>query len=210
MVSLESPVIGKTYIDLNAASLASYRGHVMAGNADFPGNACDDALFCEYAGIMREGNLTYAGLLAFGDFPLIHRYVGNFWIQYAETDSSGRTFRLGSHKNIWDSYMSIMGRLSIHPEWGLPMRWAFLRREVVRALSSTDYFSPMHPVFRVDDRYLVIRYPGCWSADFSRWSAVDTFFLHCGLSGNMGAGRDIFHLVRETNPLFTKITISLP
>lgn len=75
----EKTVPGMSISDLNAATLASYRRSVQVFNPEFRANKYDDAQFCEYTGITRNGALTYAGLLMFGQNDAVRKHVNGLY-----------------------------------------------------------------------------------------------------------------------------------
>ena len=62
----EEKVPGTGFNDLNMMSLETYRNHVRYYNPSFPFKDLPDVRFCEQTGIIKGGELSYAGLLMLG------------------------------------------------------------------------------------------------------------------------------------------------
>lgn len=215
----EKTIEGLTIAALNAASFASYRRYIKMFNPEFRANKFDDEEFCEYTGITRGGELTYAGLLMFGKNEVVRTYANNFWIDYIEipgnsySDAAVRfSYRLPELDNIWDSYEAIFQRLRLHvdaapfsprPDGFAPndeSQLYALREGLVNMCSHADYFSPMHPTVRVFDNRIGFQNPGKIVVDLAhlrdryqsapRNPSILKLFRYTKISDNAGYGMD--------------------
>ena len=215
----EKTIPGMTISDLNATTLASYRRSVQVFNPEFRANKYDDEKFCEYTGITRDGVLTYAGLLMFGQNDAVRKRVNNFWVDYIEipgtsySDAAVRfSYRLPELDNIWESYEAILQRLRLHvdaaPFNPLPNGFApedesqlyAIREGLVNLCCHADYFSPMHPTVRVFDNRIIFQNPGKIAVDMShlkdryqsapRNPSILKLFRYTKASDNAGYGMD--------------------
>lgn len=175
----EKTIEGTSYDDLNAASLASYRRRLKDVNPSFFANDYDDERFCKATNIIKDGMLTYAGLLMFGSFEQLRVHCGNFWVDYLEIpgisydDAVVRfSYRLPEQDNLWESYRALIQRLRLHvdaapftpgPDGFAPedeSQLYALREGLVNLESHSDFFSPMHPTIRVFDNRIEFQNPG--------------------------------------------------
>ena len=215
----EKTIAGRSLTDLNAASFAAYRRSVQTFNPGFRANRYDDEDFCEYTGITRDGLLTYAGLLMFGQNDVVRKYVNNFWVDYLEIPGTSYSnaavrfsYRLPELDNIWESYEAIFQRLRLHvdaaPFTPLPDGHApedesqlfALREGLVNMCSHADFFSPMHPTVRVFDNRFMFQNPGMIVVDMNhlrdryqsapRNPSILKLFRFTKISDNAGYGMD--------------------
>ena len=215
----EKTIEGRTMEDLNAASFASYRQYIRTFNPSFRANKYSDEDFCEYTGITKDGVLTYAGLLMFGDNDVVRKYVNNFWVDYIEipgtsySDAAVRfSYRMPELDNIWECYEAIIQRLRLHvdaapfspqPDGFAPddeSQLYALREGLVNMCSHADYFSPMHPTVRVFDNRIIFQNPGMIAVDMKhlrdryqsapRNPSILKLFRYTKISDNAGYGMD--------------------
>ena len=215
----EKVIDGRSIADLNASSLASYRRYIQVYNESFRANRYTDEDFCEYTGITKDGVLTYAGLLMFGQNDVVRKYVNNFWLDYIEipgtsySDAAVRfSYRMPELDNIWESYEAIIQRLRLHvdaapfsprPDGIAPddeSQLYALREGLVNMCSHADYFSPMHPTIRVFDNRIIFQNPGKIVVDMNhlrdryqsapRNPTILKLFRYTKISDNAGYGMD--------------------
>ena len=111
-------VDGLDFRDLNAGSLMTYRNRVKNQNPQLPYNDLSDEDFCEKLGIIKNGILTYGGLLTLGKEDSIRKIFSSFWIDYLEipgvsySNAQTRyTFRIQEQENLWEYYNVLIQRL---------------------------------------------------------------------------------------------------
>lgn len=174
----EKSAKGTSVNDLNMDSFRSYRRHLEAFNPALTYNKLDDDIFFEKLRITKEGQLTYAGLLMFGNETGIIKHFSDFRIDYFEipgtsySDARARyTFRLPEMENIWEYYLALFQRLRIYADSVFKMgemgfakdetpQLDALREALVNMLMHADYFSPMKSRIRVFDDRIEFENPG--------------------------------------------------
>lgn len=215
----EKRIEDSTMVDLNAASFSAYRRYIQTFNPSFRANKYTDEDFCEYTGITKDGALTYAGLLMFGQNDVVRKYINNFWIDYIEIpgnsyhDAAVRfSYRLPEMDNIWEAYEAIIQRLRLHvdaapfsprPDGFAPedeSQLYSLREGLVNMCSHADFFSPMHPTVRVFDNRIIFQNPGMIIVDMNhlrdryqsapRNPTILKLFRYSKISDNAGYGMD--------------------
>ena len=179
----------------------------------------DKADFRDVLTDFKDGVLTYAGLLMFGDNDVVRKYVNNFWVDYIEipgisySDAAVRfSYRLPELDNIWECYEAIIQRLRLHvdaapfspqPDGFAPddeSQLYALREGLVNMCSHADYFSPMHPTIRVFDNRIIFQNPGKIAVDMKhlrdryqsapRNPSILKLFRYTKISDNAGYGMD--------------------
>ena len=174
----EQLVVGTTLKDLDSVSLETFRNQIRNFNPEFPYNKLPNDEFCEKVGIVKEGVLTYGGLLMLGKRDSVQKHVSNFWIDHIEVpgtnfrDAGVRyTYRMPEQANRWESYQIILQRLRIYCDapyvaqsdgHGIQDETQLyaLREGLTNLCAHCDYFSPMHPVIRVFTDRIEMQNPG--------------------------------------------------
>ena len=214
----ELSVEGTSLADLSPQSISTYRRRIVMVNEEFAYNNLNDEDFCTKIGVLRNGNLTYGGLLMLGRLDSIHRYVSNFWIDYLEipgtsySDATERyTYRMVEQENIWEYYQTLIQRLRLYtdnpfttgPDGFSPddnSQLYCIREGLVNMLAHADYFSPMHSTIRVFADRIEFMNPGRFIMDLQllrqtnssapRNPNIIKFFRYAKLSENVGYGID--------------------
>lgn len=217
-VKSEICVDGTGFVDVNAMSLQTYRRRVKEYNEDFKYNDLGDEDFCEKIGILRNGNLTYGGMLMFGKGDVIKRYVPNFWIDYIEIPGTSYSnaecrynYRMPEQENLWEYFKVLFQRLKLYvdnpfmagPDGFSPednSQLYCLREGLVNLLAHADYFSTIHSVIRVFDDRIEFQNPGRFAIsilDSSRLVKsvprnpnIISFFRYARQGENAGYGID--------------------
>jgi len=214
----EEKVSGTGFNDLNMMSLETYRNHVRYYNPSFPFKDLSDVRFCEQTGIIKGGELTYAGLLMLGKREAVLQHVSNFWVDYIEvpgpsySEASTRySFRMQEQDNIWESYQAIVQRLRLYANNPFTTTSSMaapedeselyaLREGLINFLAHADYFSAMHPTIRVYSNRIEFQNPGRFMVDMEhlrdriqsnpRNPGIIKLFRYAKLGENAGYGID--------------------
>jgi predicted HTH transcriptional regulator len=141
-------------------------------------NKLNDEAFNSKLHIVKNGKLTYGGLLFLGKNEEICNYIDDFRVDYLEIpgtsyrDAATRyTFRIQEQENLWEYYFALFQRLTLYAnnpltigEMGIghedTKEMDALREALVNMLIHTDYFSPMKPRIRVFTNRIVFENPG--------------------------------------------------
>jgi len=128
--------------------------------------------------IVKDGKLTYGGLLFLGKNEEINYHFSDFRVDYLEipatnyADAEPRyTYRIEEQENLWEYYFVLFQRLKIYAnnpltigEMGIghedTKELYALREALVNLLIHTDYFSPMKPRIRVFTNRIEFENPG--------------------------------------------------
>ncbi len=214
----EEKVPGTGFNDLNMMSLETYRNHVRYYNPSFPFKDLPDVRFCEQTGIIKGGELSYAGLLMLGKREAVLQHVSNFWVDYIEvpgpsySEASTRySFRMQEQDNIWESYQAIVQRLRLYANNPFTTTSSMaapedeselyaLREGLINFLAHADYFSAMHPTIRVYSNRIEFQNPGRFMVDMEhlrdriqsnpRNPGIIKLFRYAKLGENAGYGID--------------------
>ncbi len=214
----EQTVEGTSMDDLDLNSLKTYRDYVKTFNPTFLYNSLSDKDFCTKTNILRDGRLTYGGILMFGKYDNLRAVMNNFWIDYIEipansySEASVRySYRMPEQANIWESYNVIAQRLRVHvdaplkmgPSWFAPedeSLYNAVREGFINMIAHADYFSPMHPTIRKYDNRIEFQNPGRFIFDLKdlktqmhsmpRNPNIIKFFRYAKLAENGGYGID--------------------
>lgn len=214
----EEKVPGTGFNDLNMMSLETYRNHVRYYNPSFPFKDLPDVRFCEQTGIIKGGELSYAGLLMLGKREAVLQHVSNFWVDYIEvpgpsySEASTRySFRMQEQDNIWESYQAIVQRLRLYANNPFTTTFSMaapedeselyaLREGLINFLAHADYFSAMHPTIRVYSNRIEFQNPGRFMVDMEhlrdriqsnpRNPGIIKLFRYAKLGENAGYGID--------------------
>jgi ATP-dependent DNA helicase RecG len=174
----DKPVTETSAKSLNKNSFKSFRNYLKRMLPSFKYNLLDDKSFCQKLQIMKNGKLTYGGLLFLGKNDEIQDKFPDFRIDYLEipgtTYSNAElryTFRLQEQENLWEYYFALFQRLQIYAdnpisigEMGIGIednkQMDALREALVNMLIHSDYFSPMKSRIRVFTDRIEFENPG--------------------------------------------------
>ena len=176
----DKTVDGTSMDSLSKASYLNFRDYLRRMNPELTYNKLDDASFNEKLQIVRDGKLTYGGLLFLGDNVSIQHNFPDFRIDYLEipgfsyADAKPRyTFRIPEQENIWEYYFVLIQRLRIYADNPFHMgnmgiayedspQLDALREALVNLLMHSDFFSPMKPRIRVFFNRIEFENPGAF------------------------------------------------
>ena len=164
----EIPIPGTSIKMLNHNSLHSYRNHLKSYNILSAYEELNDVDFCKHLLICNnEMELTYSGLLMFGQRKEILRFVPTFCMDYVEipgktvADATTRyTYRIPEQENLWDTYQVVIRRLLTLVDKPFKLnklgvaeddnrQFEILREAWVNMLMHTDHFSPLRSCIHV-------------------------------------------------------------
>ena len=172
------PVEGTSVDSFNKSSYKSYRDYLRRMVPKLSYNALDDETFNQRLQLVKDGKLTYGGLLFLGDNMEIQDRFPDFRVDYLEipalsyADAEPRyTFRVQEQENLWEYYFVLFQRLQIYADNPLHIgdmgigyegnnQSDALREGLVNLLTHTDYFSPMKPRIRVFTNRIEFENPG--------------------------------------------------
>jgi predicted HTH transcriptional regulator len=130
-------------------------------------NKMDNETFNRKLHIVKNGKLTYGGLLFLGKNEEINDHIDDFRIDYLEIPGTSYanaepryTYRIAEQENLWEYYFVLFQRLQVYAnnpltigEMGIghedTKEIDALREALVNLLIHTDYFSPMRPRIRI-------------------------------------------------------------
>ena len=153
---------------INIESLHGYRNYLEVYNPLYANQGLNDEDFCKRLSICnKDGELTYAGLLMFGNGTEVLRYIPTFCMDYVEipgksvlSSSARYSYRIPEQENLWESYQVIirrlltlvdrpfkMNRLGVAEDDG--SQFEVMREALVNMLMHTDHFSPLRSCIHV-------------------------------------------------------------
>jgi len=174
----EKTVEGTSVESLNRSSYNRFRDYLKWRNPDLRYNQMNDDEFNRRLKIVKDGKLTYGGLLFLGKNEEITDTFSDFRVDYLEipatnyADAEPRyTFRIDEQENLWEYYFVLFQRLRIYADNPLTIgemgighedtkQADALREALVNLLIHTDYFSPMKPRIRVFTNRIEFENPG--------------------------------------------------
>ncbi|MDR2890576.1 MAG: putative DNA binding domain-containing protein [Alistipes sp.] len=174
----EKPVEGTSINSFSKSSYKNFRDYLKRMVPELPYNTLEDDEFNRKLQLVRDGKLTYGGLLFLGDNTEILNHVSDFRVDYLEipatsyADAEPRyTFRIQEQENIWEYYFALFQRLRIYADNPLYIgelgggyedgkQLDALREALVNLLIHSDYFSPMKPRIRVFTNRIEFENPG--------------------------------------------------
>ena len=174
----EKPVEGTSVNSFNKASYRSFRDYLERMVPDLPYNTLKDDEFNQKLQLVKDGKLTYGGLLFLGDNLEILNNISGFRVDYLEipatsyADAEPRyTFRIQEQENLWEYYFVLFQRLRIYADNPLYIgdmgigredtkKLDALREGLINMLIHCDYFSPMKPRIRVFTNRIEFENPG--------------------------------------------------
>ena len=167
---------------LNVSSIKRYRNFLQVVNPSHQYNLFSDEDFLQKLQVLKDGKITIAGLLFFGNVDSIEEVITDFRIDYLEIPgtsletassrySSRYSFRLDQQENIFEYYFAIYPRLL--QQINIPFKMTVegmatedqphvqaLREAFVNMLMHTDYFSTSKPRIRAFSNHLEFYNPG--------------------------------------------------
>jgi ATP-dependent DNA helicase RecG len=177
-VMSERPVEGTSENSFNKSSYSNFRDYLERMVPESPYNKLKDNEFNEKLQLVKDGKLTYGGLLFLGNNTEILNHVSDFRVDYLEipatsyADAEPRyTFRIQEQENIWEYYFVLLQRLRIYADNPLYIgdmgggyedtkQLDALREALINMLIHCDYFSPMKPRIRVFTNRIEFENPG--------------------------------------------------
>ncbi len=174
----EKPVEGTSINSFSKSSYKGFRDYLKRMVPELSYNTLGDDEFNQKLQLVRDGKLTYGGLLFLGDNTEILNHVSDFRVDYLEipatsyADAEPRyTFRIQEQENIWEYYFALFQRLRIYADNPLHIgemgggyedskQSGALREALVNLLIHSDWFSPMKPRIRVFTNRIEFENPG--------------------------------------------------
>jgi ATP-dependent DNA helicase RecG len=174
----EKIVEGTSVESLNRSSYNRFREYLKWRNPDLRYNQMSDDEFNRRLKIVKDGKLTYGGLLFLGKNEEITDTFSDFRIDYFEipgtnySDAAVRyTYRIDEQENLWEYYFVLFQRLKNYAnnpltigEMGIghedTKEIDALREALVNLLIHSDYFSIMKPRIRVFTNRIEFENPG--------------------------------------------------
>ena len=171
-------VEGTTIESINKESYDRFRGYLNRMVPELHYNKLKNEEFNNKLLIVKDGKLTYGGLLFLGKNEEINYHFSDFRVDYLEipatnyADAEPRyTYRIEEQENLWEYYFVLFQRLKIYAnnpltigEMGIghedTKELYALREALVNLLIHTDYFSPMKPRIRVFTNRIEFENPG--------------------------------------------------
>ncbi len=152
--------------DLDKTTIEQYRNFFVQINPTHRYNVLKDKEFLEKLGIIKEGRVTFAGLLLFGTEDVIAEAIPTYRLEYLEIsgisyeDAPTRyDYRISSEKNLFLTFFDVYERLIKKIEIPFlvkqgvrkddPPHLQALREALVNLIINTDYFSRTNPRIRV-------------------------------------------------------------
>jgi len=217
-VRSEIPVEGTSINNLHKPSIETFRNRVRTQNPQLPYNDLNDDDFLEKLGVLKNGLVTYGGLLVLGNEDTIRYNFTDFWVDYLEIPAKTQgeaepryTFRIQEQENLWEYYNVLIQRLRNYADNPFRMgdngfayedntQFEALREGLVNMLMHADYFSIMHSTIRVFTNRIVFQNAGRFGIDIKepakvaiskpRNPVIARFFRWAKLAENAGFGFD--------------------
>ena len=201
--------------DLDEETIKQYRGFFFTANPTHRYNALKDAEFLEKLGILKEGKVTYGGLLVFGREDTLIGELSNYRVEYLEIEGvsyeeapARYNYRISSEKNLFLTFFEIYERLTKRIEVPFsikqgvrdddPPHLQAIREALVNLIIHTDYFSKSNARIRIFSDRFEFYNPGALpkkielilKEDFSlpRNPIIAKIFRFLKLSENIGSG----------------------
>jgi ATP-dependent DNA helicase RecG len=171
-------VEGTSVASFSKASYRGFRDYLKRMVPELSYNTLDDDTFNQKLQLVKDGKLTYGGLLFLGDNVEIQDRFPDFRVDYLEipglsyAEAEPRyTFRIQEQENLWEYYFVLFQRLRIYADNPLHIgnmgigrednkQMDALREGLINLLSHTDFFSPMKPRIRVFTNRIEFENPG--------------------------------------------------
>ncbi|MDR0646753.1 MAG: putative DNA binding domain-containing protein [Elusimicrobiota bacterium] len=169
---------GTSLKSINKESYHNFRDYLKRMVPELKYNKLDDASFNQKLQIIKNGKLTYGGLLFIGKNAAIQNHFPDFRIDYLEIPGTSYensepryTFRIQEQENIWEYYFILFQRLRNYADNPLRIgdmgagiedtkQLDALREALINMLIHCDYFSPMKPRIRVFTNRIEFENPG--------------------------------------------------
>lgn len=152
--------------DLDKNTIQKFRNYFNTVNPGHRYNGLSNEEFLDRLGVLKDGKVTYGGLLVFGSEEALSEELVNYRIEYLEIqgtsyeDAPSRySFRISSDKNLFETFFEIYERLSRKVEvpfsiaGGIrnddPVHLQAIREALINLLIHTDYFSNGNARIRV-------------------------------------------------------------
>jgi ATP-dependent DNA helicase RecG len=201
--------------DLNRETINQYRNFFVQINPTHRYLALSDKEFLEKLEVIKDGKVTFGGLLIFGDEDSLADLIPNYRMEYLEIagksyeDAPTRyNYRISSEKNLFLTFFDIYERLikQIDIPYSVkrwvrdddPSHLQALREALVNLIIHTDYFSRSNPRIRVFSDRIEFYNPGALpkkielilKEDFSlpRNPILAKIFRYIKFSDNIGSG----------------------
>jgi ATP-dependent DNA helicase RecG len=177
--TMSEKTVERTSVDsINKASYKRFRDYLKGFNPSLRYNLLDDNEFNRRLKIVKDGKLTYGGLLFLGKNEEISDHFSDFRVDYLEIPATNYanaepryTFRIEEQENLWEYYFVLFQRLRIYADNPLTIgemgigredtkQAEALREALVNLLIHSDYFSPMKPRIRVFTNRIEFENPG--------------------------------------------------
>lgn len=152
--------------DLDKDTINQYRNFFVQVNPTHRYNTLKDKEFLEKLGVIKEGKITFAGLLLFGTEDVIVEAIPTYRLEYLEISGTSYEdaptryeYRISSEKNLFLTFFDVYERLikKIEIPFSIkqgvrdddPPHLQALREALVNLMINTDYFSKTNPRIRV-------------------------------------------------------------
>jgi len=186
------PIGGVSSKALNSSSVQRYREYMTRLNPSHKYNNLTTEEFLQKLRVISNGDVTYSGLLFFGNNDDIQTTFPDFRIDYFEIPGTSLSktgtrhlFRMDEQENLWEYYFTIFERLRKYLD--IPFEavtaggFAFedypqleaVREALVNMLMHTDYFSSAKPRIRVFDDRMEFWNPGALPKPIDQIMAED-------------------------------------
>jgi len=201
--------------DLDIETIKQYRNFFVQVNPAHRYNGLDDKEFLNKLGVMKDGKVSYGGLLVFGKEDKIGEEISNYRVEYLEIEGTSYedaparySYRLSSEKNLIMTFFDIYERLikKIEVPFSIkqgvrdddPPQVQAMREALVNLIIHTDYFSKANARIRVFTDRFEFYNPGALpkkielilKEDFSlpRNPIIAKIFRFIRFSENIGSG----------------------
>lgn len=211
----DNEITDLTVADLDSETVKQYRNLFLQVNPNHRYLVLSDEDFLEKLLVIKEGKITYGGLIVFGREDAIQRKMPNFRAEYLEItgtsyeDAPARyDFRISSEGNLFQTFFLFYERLLKKIETPFSVRQGIrnddpphlqaLREALVNLIIHTDYFSKSNPRIRVFSDRFEFYNPGALpkkielilKEDFSlpRNPIIAKIFRYVNFAENIGSG----------------------
>ncbi len=151
---------------LDQNTIQKYQNYFNTVNPGHRYNGLSKENFLDKLGVLKNGQVTYGGLLVFGSEGSLSKELVNYRIEYLEIpgtsyeDAPTRySFRISSEKNLFETFFEIYERLGRKVEVPFsinegirnddPVHLQAIREALVNLLIHTDYFNSGNARIRV-------------------------------------------------------------
>ena len=203
------------YENLDEEAIKQYRNFFVQVNPTHRYNGLSNKEFLETLGALKDGKVSYGGLLVFGKEDSLADGIPNYRVEYLEVDGTSYesaptryNYRLSSDKNLFLTFFDIYERLTkkIEVPFSIkqgvrdddPPHLQAIREALVNLIIHTDYFSKSNARIRVFSDRIEFYNPGALpkkielilKEDFSlpRNPLIAKMFRFIRLAENIGSG----------------------